>query len=386
MKRTRPVPRWFQGRGSLDKALQFGRDKVIFVADERFSRNNAKKYAVIDSHEDMYDYISICAERSFYELIRDDRPARLYLDFDAYFPIATARERELAFDVCIDKIVKLIFYALSSHGVETDSVIILDSSGPSESNPKQYKCSRHVHFPDAWFRSNFEDMPRFLKEYIVADAEHLLRTAGFVNAWDMSVYTRLRLFRMLGCHKRGSKRVLKPRVRGNTHEQFFTALIQPFQVPCTPIAIGAAPKVHRTNTSDDGIDRAAIMEWFHNKPKDTGDLGGDADVYGYAPCSSRGLISGLRYRMNTTSKFCTALNRKHHHNNIYYIVDLEKSTIQQCCYSGATCKMEGKTWKDYKSCDIPLELCIVQSSDCLKERQDWWNIKYIEKNKVVKTD
>jgi len=380
MKRTRPTPLWFQGQGSLDKALQFGRDKVIFVADERFSKNNAKKYAVIESHAAMYDYIGICAEKAFYELILDDRPARLYLDFDAYFPIVVARERESAFDVCIDKIVKIIFDALKSHAVETNSVLILDSSGPSESDPEKYKCSRHVHFPDAWFRTNFEDMPRFLKKHVIGDAEHLLRTAGFANTLDMSVYTRRRLFRMLGCHKRGSRRVLKPRIRGSTHEQFFAALVQPFEVPCTPIAIGPAPKVRSTNNSEDPFGLAAIMEWFRSKcpnKTDTGELGGDAGVYAYSPCLSRSLILGLRYRMNTTSKYCTALNRKHQHNNIYYIVDIEKSTMQQCCYSGATCKMEGKTWKDYKQCCIPRELCALQSGDCLTERQDlWWTIEY----------
>jgi hypothetical protein len=296
-----------------------------------------------------------------------------------------SRARELAFDVCIERIVVLILAALQLYDVKTEKVLILDSSGPAERGDS-YKCSRHVHFPEAWFRTNFQDMPRFLKKHVVADAERILLRANFAGTWDMSVYTRMRPFRMLGCHKRASKRVLKARVQGDNREQFFAGLVQP-SVPPTHIAIGEAPKVQTACDSD--IDLGAILQWFRSKkmsrqPKcgvegctcETCDLGGDPAVYSHSPCSAQSLASGLCYRLNSTSKFCTALGRAHGHNNIYYLLNLEKSNIRQCCYTGASCRSQDVHYTAYKECTLPKELAVLQSNDNFKTVINLLQLKY----------
>ena len=349
MKRSRPHPRWFRYSGAQVKALQHAdaTGQVVFVGDEPCSKNNAKKYGVIESHEAMYDYIQTCSEKAFYELVRDDRPSRLYLHFDAYLVDSS---REVGFDKAIAATISLVFKALKTVGVRTERALVLESSGRSECREGKYKCSRHVHFPDAWFRSNFQDMAHFLRG-VHDDALAVFHAAGFSVAWDTSVYSRNRPFRMLGCHKRGSKRVLRVKSGESSRDSFFVALVQPRNAPKDPICLGPAPKraALAACSEQTGIFQR-ILEWFRTHPD------GDSEVYACAPFASTGLFSGLRYRMNSRSKFCSALKRKHRHNNIYYTVDLRRGVVRQCCYSGATCKIEGCTYDKYKTVAIPRAL------------------------------
>jgi len=351
MKRSRATPRWFQYSGGQQKALQFAdaTEQLVFVCDERFSKNNAKKYGVVESHSAMYEYIQTCVEKTFYELIRDDRSARLYLDFDAYF---SSSSRESAFDKAISDTIALIFIALRRVGVVTDRVVVLESSGSSESKQGLYKCSRHVHFPHAWFRCNFSDMSVFLQKYVQEDAMLVFKAAGFSAAWDTSVYSRNRPFRMMGCHKRGSKRVLRTHSGEASREAFFNALVQPPNAPKDPICIGPASKKTKLVPPRLASPIGKIFEWFRSQspPK------GDPDVYSCSPFATRSLVSGLCYRMNSRSKFCRKLQRKHRHNNIYYVVDLRRGHVRQCCYSGATCKTEQCRGDSHRTINIPTEL------------------------------
>jgi hypothetical protein len=359
MKRSRSVsqPRWFK---LLLPAQAFADKHSLLVFSADTLHGGAKRFGVIPSHPCLYDYIQSTVDKPYYEVIRSDHPCCLYMDFDAKLPLGEAEAGEEKLNAFIAGVSTILATTLHKHYPaiphRSTECVVLDSSGACGD---VFKCSRHLHFPHLWFRNNAVDIPRFLETHVLGSVPALLQEVGLASSpLDLSVYSRNRSFRMMGCHKRKSKRVLRATcaIHDDRENQriFFRALVQPPREPDhAPIAIGPLPRKSLVlTTSYPKLN--AILDWFKAQ---------DADLYDITPCANKALGDGLRFIVNTRSRYCTALKRHHSHNNTYYLLNLESGWISQRCHAEAACKQKGFARNKWKSWSVPRDLLPQQQSN-----------------------
>ena len=205
---------------SIDRAFKFaaGFDNgVVFASDW----GGGKQFYVLNGGvKAVYDYLSSLPmnERTYYEVVTHQQPARLYFDLDLSGP------REHLQDLCVKekmdgierRVIEVTITALEREyglNVPPGSIIVLNSDGPHDKNPTtKYKASRHLVFPEVFFADNDHHMKAFVKTHVLPKIPEALDTA---------VYTKTRQMRFFGHHKIGSNRVLKSHLEEGTPERHF---------------------------------------------------------------------------------------------------------------------------------------------------------------------
>ena len=192
-------PQTFTGTGSQEKAFNYAdeTDGVVFASDH----GNAKKYHVAQSIAAMYAFIFMLPllGRVFYEMLRNGRPSKLYLDIDG----KAGEQSAGAMDTIQANVIKVVRSALQKeYGIEDAQVLVLISDGNKKDSKGNilFKASRHLIFPDVYFANNHEHLKMFLLTHVKEFVDETV---------DMGVYTKNRCFRLLGNHKAGSKRTLQ---------------------------------------------------------------------------------------------------------------------------------------------------------------------------------
>ena len=158
------------------------------------------------------------AERYFFEVIEEDKPCHLYIDLDVNrvkFPCIDVHDVKTM--VC-----KHVEYGLKQMDLEIDDKIIADYSNENKGSlhilykikGKLFASNAHV---GAFMRSCLQ------KRVVKFPEDHHTWTL-FV---DMCVYSRNRLFRMLGCTKKHEQRTKRVKGQPFTYENWLASMVQP---------------------------------------------------------------------------------------------------------------------------------------------------------------
>ena len=221
----------------------------IFGVDAS-STSGAKKY-IVGGFEPLWKHIERLTTQQkghFYEVLQANVPLRLYFDIDRPAPCAT-------FDSDVQQIIASVKRCYQSY-ISSDAShirldpVILDASTPA-------KHSRHLIFEDLVFE-NMERLKIFV-DLVTVDLlnEHPLRKeeGNHIMGIDPAVYTKARLFRVLGSSKKNKKPhtpfnlVLSStdaKEDGFVASVFFRTLITPFRTSSssTPSSLQCIPILH----------------------------------------------------------------------------------------------------------------------------------------------
>ena len=238
-RRTDPdVHRFNEGVKPQQKAFDYSDDidGVTFAEDY----GNAKQYLVSRNHDDMYDFVFQHAEdkRNFYEMAREDRLVKCFVDLELYPKnLHDGEELFATMDAIQEEIIRVILDKLAVHGCELDDCLVLHSDGAQ-------KGSRHIIF-DAYFPNIRPSLHAFMMQEIEPALQGDLfndpKSKGNKRGFDATVYTRNRPFRLLGCTKRGAQRWLHILNRSNKpftpehRADFMRSLLQEPKPGCTVI-------------------------------------------------------------------------------------------------------------------------------------------------------
>jgi Herpesviridae UL52/UL70 DNA primase len=379
-----------------------------------------RKYVVAHAGRffDHYWRKSIPADRHAYELIRPNTPCRLYLDIECTtddFLIANAAVQvELLYELWL-RLVQEIEEQFSNFSVNgkclaslnrRDSLIDLESNSPT-------KFSRHwilhikttdnveVLFPNnlavgtfvKGFISRLADDPSWREDYPVLSKYMFLANSNNTCLLDLGVYTRNRIFRLLGSCKFGKAAVLHiarsnqfdlgiandcvirsgdvPDTESDVEEQIQESirrtadwsdharalaetLVVPlnsskFTYPLLPIAPEEAvtapgpksvqPSTKRTGTAHQRGQSSypAIEEYILDRFGDRGGTGGRVRVWSIFEDRT------LSFQM-VDNRWCENIGRQHKSNNIVWNVDLVTHACYQTCHDPDCRGFRGKIY------------------------------------------
>ena len=156
-------------------------DKVIIAED--ISAAGQKQFYV-GSLLRLKNIYTTKKEHHWYECLLENRPSRLFLDIES----DTA--------VSIDEIVDFFAQAIQIAYQKTCKIEIIDSSSKN-------KISYHLIVPELVFK-NVYHVGAFVRRTVLA-----MQDNPIANAIDTAVYTKNRMFRLVGSRKFNSQRVLK---------------------------------------------------------------------------------------------------------------------------------------------------------------------------------
>lgn len=221
---------WNRGAASLAlTASQCGQDDVIIAREETKRREGRGAYAFsFLSRERLVASLRIGFDA--YEVIKENRPARLYVDLE-WHPVEGENALELARDVC-----EALLVFTDRHG---DPFYLLNSCRPSRN-------SFHAIFTGIIFPNNHTSMKRVMREFCAAHP-------NLARAIDLSVYTRNRLFR-LPFSSKGGRHPLMP-LSDVPIESYLVTTVNPPNIdtppPAQPVPLPqrVVPRVHHLPTT-----------------------------------------------------------------------------------------------------------------------------------------
>lgn len=232
------------------------------------SKSGAKKY-IVGGWSPLWDLIQRLTKQNkghFYEMLQEGVPIRLFFDLDVEAPCSTFEDDMNAVIDAVKTRVK---------PTENAVPIILDSTTPT-------KHSRHLVFPHL-VMPNMESVKKFVHT-ILADLhlKHPSRVSegNHIMGIDPAVYTKGRLFRVLGSSKRNKTPKTPFRLLSKdeelTPEVFFKTLVTPFRTQTyeNPV-LDAIPKIEglwepfeseSSSKSEDGITRSVKRAKMRHSP------------------------------------------------------------------------------------------------------------------------
>lgn len=155
-------------------------------------KNSKACFFVNATEKEFWDEYMVHGDRNNYEKIRADRPCHLYLDID----MNIKENPQIDIDECYNEIKDIILFLMLQMGFSQEKVRFIKLSSHSDT-----KKSLHiiVKIEDCLFENLFH-----CGEFM-AEVHHRTKYKSLI---DMSVYSKNRNFRMLGCTKAGQKRYL----------------------------------------------------------------------------------------------------------------------------------------------------------------------------------
>lgn len=311
--------------------LAQGNRSVYALQLQYINKNKKKKITyryVLATEEEMWQLYIEENYRTICEVIQVDKPCHLYLDIDVNLketPGIDVRQ-------CWSMIHPIIVEHMKAYSPNSDVTFnVMDSSSET-------KGSLHivVHVSDHLFKSaaHCGAYMRCLEKWIELNKPTLQGHFMFV---DLAVYTRNRLFRMLGNTKVGQSRYLT-NGKEFTFDSWREARVQPVKI----------------STETKMIE---FQELDHSEPKysSSSGVGTSNIIVGWVPQCVKGTISSFlsnevapiarmvstpwnfKVVCNTTSKACIFQNRTHKSNVNYIVIDLLNRSYHIKCHS-AHCK------------------------------------------------
>ena len=285
-------------------------DKCIVAED--ISATGQKQFYVgtIQMLQEIY---ATKKDHHWYECLLENRPSRLFLDIESDTPVS------------IDKIVDFFAQAVRIMFQKTCTFEIIDSSSTK-------KISYHVIVPELVF-TNVYHVGAFVRRTVLA-----MQDDPIANAIDTAVYTKNRMFRLVGSRKFNSPRVLKHK------KAWWELLVQTdTQTPLQCLEINnSEPKstsIHPKNLFkmlDNGKWAIATQQSGFCKNTNCNPLN---PILDWLDSQENAMIIRHKLKMVSTGFYCVPANSKkcgiarrtHKGNAIWYMLDVSRRQIIQRC-------------------------------------------------------
>lgn len=265
-------------------------------------------------------------KRCFFEVIEEEFPCHLYIDLDVNL------EKYPSMDVynIKDMVCSHVEAGLKEHEIEER--IVADSSNEKKGSLHILYKLKDVLWVDNSHVGAF--MRCCMEKRVKQIPEDYETWKQFV---DMGVYTRNRLFRMLGCTKRGQDRTKEVHDMPLTFENWRRCLVQ-------PIVLSDVEELGAREPDGSEPRYSGKVGVFHDHNKELSD-----ELVQYAQTISqvRGVNYMPRYRVwciNLCTRKCPFKGETHANNTNYLVVNKTKRTISrrcwckkyECCVNGST--------------------------------------------------
>lgn len=298
---------------TLRSALQALEPGKIIVAQD-VSRTGQKVFycQTVGALNDMYARLK---DKHWYECLVEQRPSRIFLDIESD-----------TIQVPIDDIVAVLKEAVKHKFQKDAEVHVIDSCSDA-------KQSWHVLCTNIYLK-NVYHVGAFVRRFVLS-----MQGLPMSTAIDTAVYTKNRMFRVVGSSKFGSSRVLK-------HPMHWHQLL--VQNECTSYEEcmeidGSVPS--STSLSPDRLFQRSGNEWVRKKQRYASNSVQcacralnpvldwlDRHYAGETMRHNMSTTDNGRYRVSSRSKQCRIAGREHKNNKIWFDILLEKQEIQQRCY------------------------------------------------------
>ena len=256
-------------------------------------------------------------QRNYYEVIEEDSPCHLYIDLDVNMMQYPSID---VYDVK-DMVRRHVDFGLKNMGLEITEVIIADSSNDKKGSIHMiYKLKNYI-----W--KNNANVGAFMRRCFERRVKQIDGDRELWRFVDMCVYSRNRLFRMLGCSKSNENRV--KRIEGTPFDfkSWKNCKIQPMhtddveKIECSEP--DGSPACYKSRT--------ALMN--DNEPSYMHDL---KDFV----TENVGNIRGVQYSplfktwsINLDKRDCVFKNERHGKNTNYIVVNVKEGTYHYRCWS-----------------------------------------------------
>lgn len=284
--------------------------------------NNSKACFFVNATEkEFWDEYMVKGPRNNYEKIRMNKPCHLYIDLDKnqdQYP-------ELDIEIIWSSIKKYIAKVFVAIGVSEDKLEFVKLHSHSEK-----KQSLHIIIKiQGMMFKNLIQCGHFMK-MVVEDTD-------YKDVIDLSVYSKNRNFRMLGCTKAGQKRYLEGD-KPLTFEYWISTKIQPLTFEGELIELGEDEKetVISTHAPQFVIDFFRSLNNDKRFLKNCGPLNLNRIVY---------KAENQSYHCTSTSRWCPFQKRQHQTNHPRVHLDLIHCCYHIKCFSKKHCKHKKMTFK-----------------------------------------
>jgi len=263
-------------------------------------------------------------DKHWYECLLEDRPSRLFLDVES--------ENELDIAAIVD-----VFKTTLCHKYQVQPEFTVLTSCSAQ------KASYHV-VADIFFK-NVYHVGAFVRRTLLFAQDKV----PDMQAVDTAVYTKNRMFRVLGSRKFGSTRVLT-----HASKEMHECLVQSPRTEAGHYDCLEIDQTEPQSTSlapNDMFYMGEDEQWHRSTPLNTARASETADCPLLTPvldaldrtldaktCRHNMRLSPSgHYLVSTRSKQCQIAGRAHRGNNIWFMLDLNRRIVYQKCYD-ASCQ------------------------------------------------
>lgn len=295
-------------------------DDVIFARDISAS---GKKVFFVGSLTQAIEVYRQTQDKHWYECLLEGRPSRLFLDIES--------ENKLDITALVDVFKATLFHKYS---VQPEFTVLTSCSAK--------KTSYHV-IADIFFK-NVYHVGAFVRRTLL----FALDDVPEMQSVDTAVYTKNRMFRVLGSRKFGSSRVLTHPTKEmheclvqspRTNAQIYECLEMD---QTEPISTSLAPSDMFYMGQDNQWHRITPVHSFESEtvtcPLVSPVLDELDRTLNAKTCRHNMRLSPSgHYLVSTRSKQCQIAGRTHRGNNIWFMLDLNRRIVYQKCYD-ASCQ------------------------------------------------
>lgn len=312
----------------------------VYARQFMYEKSGEKKlsYAYIAATEkEVWEQYISQGTRTICEVIDSKKPCHLYIDID----VDLKKTPGIKVYDCWKSVKPLIQHILTTQypNVPVDYIIMDSSSNKKGSLHIVVKIDGYL-FTNA---SHCGAFMRVLKKFI--ELEHS-NVEGAFSFFDLGIYTRNRLFRMLGQTKAGQKRFLKSHL-DFTFENWRETRVCPVGSTSAKLIVtkepdGGSPVY--TSGSNYGAGQCTVVSgWVPSCVK--------GDIYRFL-CEEVGYIErmvftgeNMKVVCNTSNRNCMFQRRQHRSNVMYIVIDLINKSFHVKCHSQHCKKRRSKVYK-----------------------------------------
>ncbi|VDN56789.1 unnamed protein product [Dracunculus medinensis] len=345
-------------RDALETKASKGAKYRVFSFESPDSKEGQRRF-LVTTVERFWQWYENRQNLSFYELIPDETPCRLYFDLEFYRATnANVDEKKLIndFNCCVVETMQNMF---NIDLIPNQQMIILDSSTST-------KFSEHVivHFHEKYFFSSNVSMKPFIlmleKNMISSNRGIVWNKDGTrqIPLFDVGVYTRNRNFRLYLSSKIGKNNPLILSCRCDFYQPgtatkkqiFLDSLVVP-SVRLEDIniinSINTCTSINEVSQIDSGL--LSCHGSFDRECSNSVVLSGQGFASPYPFLDQRWKetvsirmwklvkdeskrICRIIYYVLANCRYCFNIGREHKSNGTYWTVDLEKLIFYQKCF------------------------------------------------------
>ena len=269
------------------------------------------------------------AERNYFEVIQTDRPSHLYIDLD----VDLVKYPNIDVNDVWEMVRSYIDPQLREKQIEVEECLVMDSS-----NHK--KGSIHVvyRFKDYIFENNANVgafMRSCMEKRVIHHKENYQTWKTFV---DMTVYSRNRLFRLLGCTKKDENRVKRmvEKERFN-YDNWRRSKVQP---TTTKLQMISCPEPDGSEVKYNGTYKVNLPGYhpeYLTSVKEFASTIGNVRAVTYNPRS-------MNWCINLDKKYCIFKKDRHKNNTMYMVVNTITNEYNLRCWCMKyDCCRQGRT-------------------------------------------